>query len=436
MSVRDVDQIVVEINQKLGNLAFKSSKSSIFKVDIHLRIDGGDSVYDPEIVAIGPYHRGKSHLQYMEEQKYRYLRRLLNRENEEIISYINVVVAMEERARKCYAEPTYLSSNEFLIMMVVDACFLIELIRSYGIKELRDDDDPIFRQERILSQLRHDIFLLENQLPFFLLNELFNMTKINDPKDDIITLTLRFADSIFLNFKVPEVVRKIPINNIDHIFGLVHWFLCFPFTESIPAREKHARNHVSDKWANIYSISGLREAGIKIERAEEKSSLLDITFKDGVLKIPRLKIFDETESQLRNLTAYEQYLSDGEPRYVSELMFFMHCLIKTPYDAKLLRCRGIIENWFAKDENVCLMFNRIGKNILTSSNFSYSQIFRYVNKQCSRRHIKWRATLRRNYFNSPWSIISFLAAAMLLLLTLLQTIYTILSYKHRSDKTP
>ncbi|PIN10337.1 hypothetical protein CDL12_17078 [Handroanthus impetiginosus] len=402
MSAGDVNQIIVEMNQKLGDLLSEPSKASIFKIDNHLRIGGGDSVYDPEIVAIGPYHREKSHLQNMEQLKYRYLKRLLKRKNEEIIGYITVVAAMEERTQKCYAEPIDLSSNE-----------------------LRDDDDPIFRHGRILSQLHHDVFLLENQLPFFLLNELFNMTEIDDPEDDIITLTLRFADSMFLTFKVPDVVRRIPTKDIDHIFSL-----------SISARAKHGRSYVSDNWTNIYSDAGLRETGIKIGRAEENNSLMDITFKNGVLRIPRFKIFDETESQLRNLTAYEQYRSDGEPRYVSDLMFFMNCLIKTPSDAKLLQCRGIIENCFGDDENFCLMFNRIGKNILTSPKFSYSQIFRDVNKQCSSRPNKWRANQRRNYFNSPWSIISFLAAAMLLLLTLLQTIYTMLSYKHGSDKIP
>ncbi|PIN13401.1 hypothetical protein CDL12_13970 [Handroanthus impetiginosus] len=249
-----------------------------------------------------------------------------------MIGYITVVAAMEERTRKCYAEPIDLSSNEFVIMMVVDGCFLIELTRYHETTMTQYLDT-----KRILSQLRHDVFLLENQLPFFLLKELFNMTKIDDPEDDIITLTLRFADSMFLNFKVPDIVRRIPTKDIDHIFSLVHCFLCLPFAESISAKAKHGRSYVSDNWTNIYSVSGLRETGIKIGRAEENNSLMDITLKNGF--------------------------------------------------------RGIIENCFGDDENVCLMFNRIGKNILTSPKFSYSQIFR-------------------------------------------DTIYTMLSYKHGSDKIP
>ncbi|PIN13405.1 hypothetical protein CDL12_13974 [Handroanthus impetiginosus] len=432
MSIEGIDQIVVDIQTNLDESACKSSKASIFKVDNHLRIGGWDSVYDPKIVAIGPYHRGKPHLQNMEKLKHRYLKRFLNRPKEEINRCITAVAAMEERVRECYAEPTdSISKSDFVKMMVIDGCFLIELIRNYALERLRDEDDPIFRHGKIRSQLRHDIFLLENQLPFFLLNELFNMTKIHHQKDDIITLTLQFAGSVFLNFKVPDTVRRVP-TNIDHIFGLLHLFWCLPFAESISARAKHRKSYVSDNWANINSISGLREAGIKIEKAKEKTSLMDITLKNGVLRIPWFRISDETESYLRNLITYEQYLSDGEPRYVSDFTLFMHCLIKTSDDVKFLRCRGIIENWFGEDEKVCSMFNRMGKNILTSYDFSYSQIFQDVNKQCSRRRNKWGATLRRNYFNSPWSIISFLAAATLLLLTLLQTVYAVLSYKHRA----
>ncbi|KAI3469637.1 hypothetical protein Pfo_026300 [Paulownia fortunei] len=431
MSAGNVDQIIIEINQKLGYLPSKHLKPSIFKVDNHLRSGGWDSVYDPEIVAIGPYHHGKSRFLNMEQLKYRYLKRLLKRKQEESNRYVTAVTAMEERARKCYAEPIDLSSNEFVTMMVLDGCFLIELIRCHGFKELRDEDDPIFRHERILSQLRHDIFLIENQLPFFILNQLFNMTKTEDPEDDIIRLTLRFIDGMFLNLTVPKVIEGVPIKNIDHIFGLIHFFWCLPFAES-NSQGKLRKNNVWDNWGNINSISGLREAGIKFKSAKESGSLMDIKYVNGVLRIPELNIFDETESQLRNLIAYEQYLPDGEPRYVSDYTFFLHCLINTPDDVRLLRCHGIIGNWFGDDEEVSLMFNRLGKNILTSSNFSYSQVFLDVNKQCRRRSNKWKATLRRNYFNSPWSIVSFLGAVTLLLLTLMQTAYTILSYYKRT----
>ncbi|KAK4405779.1 hypothetical protein Sango_0584400 [Sesamum angolense] len=109
----------------------------------------------------------------------------------------------------------------------------------------------------------------------------------------------------------------------------------------------------------------------------------------------------------------------------------MHCLINTSNDVELLRSRGIIENCLGDDEEVCLMFNRLGRNILTSSDFCYSQVFYSVNRHCRRRAKRWKANLHRNYFNNPWSIISFLAAVALLVLTLTQTTYTVLTYYNR-----
>ncbi|KAI3469638.1 hypothetical protein Pfo_026301 [Paulownia fortunei] len=427
MSKGSIDQIPIEISHMIDGLPSTELKPSIFKVDNHLRNGGLDNVYDPEILAIGPYHHRKPHLQHMEQYKYRYLKQLLNRKNEQSVDkYVTAVAAMEKRARKCYAEPLDVNGNEFVTMMVLDGCFLIELLRYHALRYLRDADDPIFKHERILSQLRHDVMLLENQLPFFVLDQLFNMTKTEDSSDDIIGLTLCFIDGMFLDVSVSRVYQKLQTQNIDHLFSFIHDICCLPLAGTI--LHKNVGNNACENWENIHSISGLRQAGIRFEKAKGKSSLMDIKFVNGVLRIPQLNIFDETESQFRNLIAYEQYLPDGEPRYVSDYTFFMHRLINTPDDVKMLRCRGIIENWLGDDKEVCQMFNRLGKNILTSSKFTYSQIFSHVNRQCHRRPNKWKANLWRNYFNSPWSIISFLAAVVFLILTLLQTLYTLLSY--------
>ncbi|KAK4425603.1 hypothetical protein Salat_1754300 [Sesamum alatum] len=422
------DRVIIDIHRQLDGLPSTPSKPTIYRVDSHLRNDKWNDVYDPEIVSIGPYHYGILRLQNMQQLKFRYLKRYLKRRNEQSVErYVLAVAHMEKRARKCYADSFDLDENAFVTMMLLDGFFLIELFRYSCFKHMRDADDPIFRHERVLSQLHHDILLLENQLPFFVLNQLFNMTKTEEnPDDDLITLALRFFDGMLLNLSVSRVLTRLPVKIIDHLCGLMHDVWCLPFAEAI-SRKSNER----DKWENVNSISGLREAGIKFKRAKVDDNLMDIKFINGVLRIPQLIIYDETESQLMNLIAYEQYMSDGKRRYVSDYTFFMHCLINTSNDVELLRSRGIIENCLGDDEEVCLMFNRLGRNILTSSNFCYSQVFCSVNRHCQRRGKRWKANLRRNYFNSPWSIISFLAAVALLVLTLTQTTYTVLTYYNR-----
>ncbi|XP_073131534.1 UPF0481 protein At3g47200-like [Henckelia pumila] len=424
--------VTILIESKLEKWPFPQSTPSIFKVEYgNIRLGQRDSTLHPEIVSIGPYHHHNSKLQKMEQLKYTYLKQLLERKKEPSVkSYVSAVKGMEKRARRCYSEPLDLDENQFVMLMLVDGIFLIELLRYSRSKYLRHANDPVFKHEMILSQLRHDILLMENQLPFFVLNQLFEMTKINDD-DELSSLALGFVDGFLLNSSVSGVVlKRLHAKNIDHILGLIHEVWCLPFADMLPATGGGKGDF--EEWENIHSVSRLKQFGVKFKRKSTRVSFMDITFANGVLKIPQLNIFDETESQLKNLIAYEQFLPDGKPRYASDYAFLMHCLITDSNDVQELRCHGIIGNWLGGDEEVCQMFDRLGRNILISSEFSYIQVFHAVNKHCSRRVEKWKANLRRNYFNSPWSILSVLAAVILLVLTGFQTGYTIGTYyRHR-----
>jgi hypothetical protein len=196
-----------------------------------------------------------------------------------------------------------------------------------------------------------------------------------------------------------------------------------------PSVEIGTRGNVVDEeeYCNsIPSATELQEAGVKLRKLEGVN-LFDIKFNNGVMEIPLLHIEDRSESIFRNLIAYEQYSQNNNPKYFTEYMNFMDYLINSPKDVELLRRRGIIENWLGDDEAVSTMFNKLGDCVVVS-NLYYAQIFRDVNKHCRRRQNVWMAKLRHNYFNSPWALISVLAAAFLLMLALTQTIFSVLSY--------
>ncbi|MBA0668559.1 hypothetical protein Goklo_001455 [Gossypium klotzschianum] len=159
--------------------------------------------------------------------------------------------------------------------------------------------------------------------------------------------------------------------------------------------------------------------------------MFDIMFtKDTkVLKIPTLQVNDWTESLFRNYMAYEQFFPRGKPTYFVDYVVFMDNLINTGKDVQLLCKSEVIDNWLGDDEAVALMFNKLRDSIyMMSEDFYYADIFGRVNEHCQRKWNKWKAALKKNYFNTPWSLISFLAALVLLLLTLLQTIFSVLSY--------
>ncbi|KAH7520232.1 putative UPF0481 protein At3g02645 [Ziziphus jujuba] len=124
---------VISIKEKLDqasqdDAARSWAKLSIYRIPHYLR-EGDDKAYVPQIVSLGPYHHGKRRLRQMDRHKWRSLHRILKRTNTDIELYLESVKELEEKARACYEGPIPLSSNEFVEMMVLDGCFVLELFR-------------------------------------------------------------------------------------------------------------------------------------------------------------------------------------------------------------------------------------------------------------------------------------------------------------------
>ncbi|GAB4835927.1 hypothetical protein Ancab_000846 [Ancistrocladus abbreviatus] len=103
-------------------------------------------------------------------------------------------------------------------------------------------------------------------------------------------------------------------------------------------------------------------AGVKFELAKEGSSLLDITFDGGVLKIPKIKIVDSTESIWRNLMVFEQ-CHQFEVTYTIDYLSLLDFLIDDHKDVKMLIQDKIIENWLGTNEDVSDLFRKLRTQI-------------------------------------------------------------------------
>lgn len=407
------------------------SKPKIFKVDDRLRQVKADD-YEPRIVAIGPIHGGKDHLKKMEKHKLRYLHQLLQRTKAcpSIDKLVEKLREMEQNARLYYTTTPRLDTESFVKMLLLDGCFLIELVRKY-FSNNSTENDPVFESETF-SQIRHDLMLFENQLPFFVLNRLFGMTRSNDPDDNLFQLVKFLVDDMFPWPGVLEIRSDAQdkLAGADHLLGLT--YRCFsPFSIRDPSRSEGRRGK-NNGGIHINSASELKEAGIRLKRSDDNS----LTFENGVLKLPPFQVSGKTESLLRNLMAYEQLrLDDHCAKHVTDYAFFMHCLIRSTKDVETLRRSGILGNYLGGDDKVYDMLDRLVTNFLRSSDFCYSDVFERLNGHCSGRREKWMARLWRDYFNSPWSLLSFIAAAILLGISIAQLVFTILTYKHHKNKT-
>ncbi|XP_073135809.1 UPF0481 protein At3g47200-like [Henckelia pumila] len=418
----DILRVCKIISQKLASVTAEKSKCFIFKVHNHLR-DVNDKAYDPEIIAIGPYHRDKDNIKMMEEHKLRYLRSLVEHQKVNIAVFVSAIGEMEQEARKCYAEPIRLDAAQFTEMLVLDGCFIIELVRKFSmVRSEEHENDPIFRRGWMMNSLMHDLILFENQIPFSVLCKLFYLISIPNNHNQLIQQVLRFFHGIFPGKGCRLSVDKSP-NEIKHLLELIHISWRPPSTMS---GTDDSAKHRERKWRFINSATELRNANVKFKNSG-KDSLFDIKFDNGNLLVPPLLIEDKTESFFRNLIAYEQYFEDRS-NYVTDYVKFLDSLINSLADVEILCHHGIIDNWRGDGKMVSNMFNKLDQFVTYSvpEQFMYSEIFESVNAHCERRRNKWMAKLKQHHLNSPWAIMSIVAALVLLLLTATQTVCSVL----------
>lgn len=427
MAVRPFDPVSANIDEELGLLSREKvgllspafSDCCIFKVHHQLR-KINEQAYQPTIISIGPYHHGNDKLRFTEKLKLRYLQLLLQRRNETNVDrYVISMRNLVERARRCYAEAIDVPDDDkFIKNMLLDGCFIIELFRRPVDEDMHDRSDPVSRMPWLGPALMLDLLLLENQLPFFVLEELFNMTKYPTEKS-LISLALDYFEG-FCGTKNVEGVKSASISEVTHLLGLVY---CSRLPLLATTRSENER-----KSMKIRCATELREAGIKFKAGCE-GCIFNLNFKEGDLTIPPLKVDDATESFFRNLIAYEQH--DGSRHhyyYFTDYVIFFDCLINSPKDVECLVKGNTILNDLGDEQAVSNMFNKLGENVIYTDNFYYSHIVETINKHCDTPCNEHLANLRHNYFNSPWSLASFLAAVSLLLLTIMQTLFSILSY--------
>lgn len=156
-------------------------------------------------------------------------------------------------------------------------------------------------------------------------------------------------------------------------------------------------------------------AGVKLRRGDSKC-LFDIELKDGVLKIPKLGLYDLTESLFRNIIAFEQCYHQTD-RYLIDYMTFMKYLVDTPADAKLLIDEGIIDNWLSNNDSAVRLINSFGEGAKLLSTYYFNSISHKLISHCEKPYNKWKATFKRDYCSTSWVVISVIAAVMLLVLT-------------------
>ncbi|KAL4655093.1 hypothetical protein ACB092_01G426000 [Castanea dentata] len=382
-----IEQLVIDFATMLKTSdILVSDECRIYKVPLHLRKWNEES-YSPRVISIGPYHHNKEKFQTMEKHK-------INLEN-----FVTTITEMEDIIRHCYVHTVQLERDDFVKTIMLDATFILEFFLKAELEEWTEDNPMLVEA------------WLYPMLPFFVIKKIYHLALPSRSNSlSLIQLTFDY-------FGYSNIHNKAPEGEIKHFTDLLRFF-ALPPHDKLPQRNPKA---VFPK----YSATQLREAGVKFE-VVPNICVLDLSFKEGVLKIPLLKFEDYTEAFVRNILALEQ-CDDKKDRYITDFYILLDYLIDTNKDVNLLAEKGIINNGLGDNNTVAFMINNLNKGIFWKNmNSDLCRLCEELNAFYEKPWHKWKAILRNQYFSTPWRAASTIAAIILLVLTLIQTVCSII----------
>ncbi|KAK3438142.1 hypothetical protein EUGRSUZ_C02762 [Eucalyptus grandis] len=366
----------------------ETSPCTIFRIPQLLR-GINSKAEEPEIVSIGPYHRGRPQVLEFERLKPLFLKRFVRRcKNTDLRGLTKLVVSLEPIARPCYSGRVDLTSHDFSQTMLLDGCFVLEFLLH-----------PLFGSGD-----------LENQIPYIVLRDLFD--KLISASSKGLTGSLTVLALKLFNHAYPRPMADLKARgDLSYVHLLDLFYQSLSPTRPMP---------------NI-AIKDLMKPVVQMTNIAIKDFMTSSLMKP-VIQMPNIAINDFMTTVLINCVSLDQCRANGA-KYMSDYVSFMHCLINQPKDVSLLRSDGIIALYSRDDQYVADLFNKLGKGISFSVHDCFlSKQFEELESYYSS---NW-AKMMRTYFSSPWSVISLFSAFLIVVLTITQTVIAILAYRfHR-----
>ncbi|KAF7150391.1 hypothetical protein RHSIM_Rhsim02G0196600 [Rhododendron simsii] len=306
-------------------------------------------------------------------------------------------------------------------MILVDSSFVIEVIWRYNFLMQQNETDYLSKPISLVDVVRRDMILLENQIPLFVIEGLFNLAFPRHPKTgelSFVQLSIHYFGCVSLFNHIPQTISESEVKHFVDLLRLCH----LPSTLIILPR-----NWV--KFVTIPTARDHQEVGLSIRKGWS-DNILDIQYAEGVLKIPQFDSQDDSKIILRNFIAFEMChcLNDS---YIIDYVVFMDSLMDTAQDVDILTQDEIFESLLFDRASVATLFHNLTLGVFWSSrNYYYHGLCQEVNKHCKVPWNKWKAILKRDHFSTPWRIVAIVAAVILLVLTLIQTVCSVISILH------
>ncbi|XP_048432519.1 UPF0481 protein At3g47200-like [Pyrus x bretschneideri] len=422
-----------------------SLKPKIQRVPFMLRNSNtSEKYYEPRAVAIGPFHHGNPRCELAEEFKLMLTKRFLNYTRQTVEALHQKVEEKIKELRECYAkEATQSCDDETLAwMLFLDGCSTLQFIQSFVDEKL--EELSIKRDQIAFAQ--QDLFLLENQVPYQVLELLMSSSnKCGELKKSIETyVQANIGAPGKTQPKKPEqtqpnvaiTMEKEPAHPEEkpaHLLDLLRTRMLG--TQKNPDNQDKDPPKNPDKRPKDHSVQSFRNvqeldaAGIHFTLSNS-NYLGDISFVShcfaGFLSLPAISVDDSTGPKFMNLIAYEMCHDFQNDFAVTSYISFLDALIDHADDVKKLRSAGVLYNLLGSDKEVAQLFNEIGTDLVPNTDI-YRDVKAEIEKHYKTKWKTWMSQFCHDHFSSPWTFLAFVGVLAALGLTGIQTWFAVYS---------
>jgi len=267
--------------------------------------------------------------------------------------------------------------------------------------------DYIIAKPWLRSAVQRDLILLENQLPFWILDDLYGIVSkyiITGcsclPKTDCCCPCITFPEltcTFFKKYNKNKTSPKKPLHFTDMVRS-------FFLPKDLDTKDPNPKDPRSPPIKKLYRATRLHQAGMKFKPKPDEHTIKswkeDDSIKKGELHFPTLVIDDQTDCIFRNLMALEQCHYPYEA-FICDYVKFLDFLVDTEEDADLLIKSKVIVNRLGESDDVAKLINKLCQGIAEVSS-CYNRLAEALNEYYDSCYNKSKAFLRRQYFKNVW----------------------------------
>ncbi|CAA7032770.1 unnamed protein product [Microthlaspi erraticum] len=305
-----------------------------------------------------------------------------------------------------------------------------------GLRE-KSHDDLIMGSAKFTADVKQDLMLLENQLPYFIFDRLFgSYTESLDIKGTV--------EQFILKFFSLERTRKTNFRHFTDMFRCVYEesLEITPTLNDLSAKaivKMENADNLSRAGVKFKTFSQMENSesdrphhgnqqpleSISIRKETDDDYSLRVVFNRGCLVMSYFRAAEDSEIILRNVIAFEQSHAAVKP-FTSNYINFLNFLITTEKDVEVLTEEGVLRSGMGSPRLVVEMVNNLNRGLKAPENSQYHNIAINLRAHYKSRRKRCWATLSKVYFSDLLTGTATFAAVFLLFLTLVGTVASVI----------